>query len=191
MHYAVELEGLPPGLVMNARLPDSNKVPSAEEEAEGHSYRLPSNGKKKGELYMPGDWLRAAILRVSSSPSFKIRIGGKKVSPKALLAAGLLVDDKLPLGTNDYEIYIRPAKIGDKQILRSRPRILPWSVTTSLKFSEANELFQTVGEALQPVMADMLKLALSMYGVGDNRPGSPKKPGPHGTAKVIKCELAK
>lgn len=192
MHYAIELEGLPPGLVMNKMLPESNKIPKADDEAEGHCHRLPATKGKVGELFFPSEWFKAALLRVAGGPHYKIKLGAKKVSCKQYLAGGtLVVPEKIPLGTSEYEVYTCTAVIQKKRISRSRPRILPWKVSFKLQFSDADDSFLMAGEALEPIMSDMVRQSSIMLGFGDNRPSSPSKPGPHGTAKVLRCELVK
>lgn len=192
--YRGRLVGLEPGIVMNnpaSMQSESGRtsIPSPAEEAEAKCYRLPSSKKfKQGELYIPAEFLMGALLNVSAA--FKLKLGGKKETPKKWLAgAGLILPSRMGVGADTYEIYVTSAVVMTKRIMRARPRLFPWAVEFRLVFSNVDPLFVEVAHALQSVMSDMLTLAGVRAGMGDNRPSSPRKPGPHGRWLVETCEF--
>lgn len=192
MHYEIQFDGIPPGLVMNNPISMSTpntKVPKPAEEAEQKCYRTEPAGKfKKGELYVPGEAVMACILSVTAP--FKIPLGGKKVAVKKWIGGGSLVDPpRVGLGQQDYEVYVTTAVVMGRRVLRARARLPKWGLAFRLIFDDSDPIYQDLALGLKPVMRDILTMAGAQSGLLDNRPGSPKKPGPHGRFKVVKCEL--
>jgi hypothetical protein len=193
MHYAIDLEGLEPGLVMNnpecMMKQDGGRVPKPAEEAESKCYRLAPAGKfKKGELCIPGHCIMASLLTVTQP--FKIQMRGKRLAPKKWLAGASVVKPAtVGLGVEEYEVFVTPAVVQSKRVMRARPRVFPWRASFALTFSDADPLYGDFALALQKILPDMLAMAGVQSGLLDNRPGSPKKPGPHGRFKTLQCEL--
>lgn len=71
-----------------------------------------------------------------------------------------------------FMLYVKRAKIGSAKHVRVRPRFDNWSISGSIV---------VLDEAItEPILQQIGALAGQYAGLGDWRPSSPKKPGPHG-----------
>jgi hypothetical protein len=156
-------------------------IPTPEVEAEASAYRMEAkNGK--GQLYARGDWFQGALRKGASG----LRIG--KVSAKTVLAAGLMVtEERCPIyypktgkPIHDYVIDSRRAVVQSQGIIRSRAKLEEWACSVVCEYDD---------EILTPNHIEQLFNRAGQYGgVGDQRPGAPKTPGPFGvfTASIAK-----
>lgn len=207
MHFKVVLEGAGPGLVMNsvASMEEKPGVKrqaaeklSKPDEAESVAYRLPPTKKfPKGEFYIPSEWVKAAILNACAIVQLDKSVSGtgRKSSAKPWIAAGMWIEPgKIPLGTQDGEVYVTACKIPPRTgatVLKARYRITKWKVEFNLMVSDIDVAFANIARILsgENGMRDILVMAGAKAGIGDNRPSSPNKPGPHGTFRVLCCDF--
>lgn len=168
-----EVTGMKPGLLMHSPAgmkrtdgPGSGlakAIPTAETEAEGGAYRLPS-----GQLYIPAYAFRASILTASKGrkigknfarsifQSCLFENGEDMVAP--LYEAGT----KAPLST--YEIDVRRVRIGKSGVMRARAFIQDWACRVSFEYDD---------ERLAPeTIAEVFAIAGKTVGVLDYRPTS-------------------
>lgn len=137
-------------------------IPSAEEEAEAGTYRLPS-----GDLGFPAVGVRNCILRATSG----YRHGKKALRP--FLAGSLLPAELLfPLVNEDgepvkeYIIDVQRAVIQRAGIMRARPRLdVPWYLACAFRFRDGLLSEEALLTALKVVLPD----AGATVGIGDYR----------------------
>ena len=72
-----------------------------------------------------------------------------------------------------FELFVKRAAVGASKHIRVRPRFDDWQATGRIIVWD-----EQITEA---VLREMLRMAGTYKGLGDWRPGAPKKPGPHGT----------
>lgn len=190
--YRVKIEGEAPGIVMNnpaSMKEQSTRVPTPDKEAEMKCYRLNGKGKHKNELYMPSEWIRAAILATASN-IYKFKLGGKAQYLKRWVAGCAdFTPEKIPLRVKDYEIYVTPAVVQSARVLRARPRIFPWLVEFNIEFPEDDSFYADLVKAIAGSgFEECVKMTGIKTGVGDNRPSN-RKPGPHGRFKLVDFEV--
>lgn len=136
------------------------KIPSPEDEAASKVYV-----NAKGELCVPGDWFRKAIIYACKGK----RIG--KLGAKGLVQASVwLVPgfEMLPLTNGkgkpikDYKINIQRAVIQKAGVRRARPEIFPWQTEVAVTID---------CDFVMPSMVDDLAIvAGKISGWGDHRP---------------------
>ena len=143
-----------------------------EEQAEHAAYR-----EKSGQLYIPSTALQRALVGGAAYSKGKGRASLQKPA-----AACLLIDEiYLWLGTNTYEIDVRPVVIPATKgrVLRYRPRIDKWGTTFHLNYDDtllsAKQVRQIVDDTGKNV------------GLLDFRP---EKKGPFGRFIVDRWESA-
>jgi len=157
------------------------KIPTPEEESESKAYRMPD-----GQLYVKTEAIHGALLKACSG----YKVG--KLSAKPIIAAGInyyseycpLIDPDTGKPISTFEIDIRRAVVQGQGVLRARPKINKWSFYLEMTYD--NELFSS-----PKIIIDMLTEAGRRVGIGDQRPGAPKTPGPFGTFLIEVCENGK
>lgn len=174
----VGVTGRPPGLLMHSALSmltnrsktkKVKEIPSPEEEAEASAYRLPNNGG----LYIPSEAFYGSLVRSAAA----YRIG--RQSATALVAGTVKVRPmQIPLGTNEYEIDLRPAVVQRQRIIRARPLLKSWAVKFGIIFDPT---FGITSEKLHQMLVE----AGRRIGVLDFRP---QHRGPFGTFLVDEWE---
>ena len=149
---------------VSVRNPKS-RIPSPKEEAESKVYR-----DKDGFIVFPSYWFRASILNSSKGA----KLG--KMAARNVLGSSIFVTTQnfYPLRhgkkLKEYTINTQRAVIGNAGILRSRPLIeTPWELEGVLEYDAE----MIAGKHL----TEFLTLAGRIAGIGDQRPGAPKKPG--------------
>lgn len=146
-----------------------------EEQAKNSAYW--STGKKK-ELMIPANVIFASLINGSSF--FKIQ----KSSAKRVFAGNVLIEpEEISLGTDKYEVDIRPVVIqGKSRVLRARARIpAGWTASFQIVY---NENIITNPEVLKQA----LEQAGQIVGICDWRPS---KYGMAGTFAVTKFDVQK
>jgi len=140
----------------------------------------PHDGKKEAEkacywdddigCYLPSCHIEASMREAAKN--FKNKRSNHK---NTVLSSVFIDDEKIPLGTREYDIDIRPVNIQRNKVLRHRPRFDKWSV----------EFVATVDEdrMSKDLFYDILVEAGATKGVGDHRPK-------FGRFKVDECEVA-
>jgi len=139
-------------------------IPSAKDEAEKASYRLPNR-----QLYIKPEAFQGSLIGTRGGAAGR-KIG--KFTANTRIAAGVdfLVEDQCALihPTTDkpiqtYEIDERPVVIkGSGRVLRARPRIEFWACCLTV---EIDERYITI-----PMLLELLNVSGKVAGVGDFRP---------------------
>lgn len=177
----VTLKGLTP-LLMNKLSPESLQTKSRrkianvdlEKQAEQSAYIDVVNGKR--QLYIPNYTIYAMI--VNTAKQYRAR----RIPLSRLLAGTIRVEpEKISLGTDKYEVDVRPVVIQKSRVLKARAKIPEWKITFTLIY---NKKFLPEG------IADTLKTILEDAGV---RTGlldyRPQHMGWFGTFEVEKFEV--
>ncbi len=176
----VTLVGHPPGLLMN-RFSVENYEKSRtglkplqydrEDEARKSAYMAEIDGKE--QLYVPGFNVYTMILKSSG----RRKIG--KSSARGLLAGLMKVlPDKIPLGTDKYEIDSRGVVIGRARVIRHRACLPEWTLNFEI-------LYESDVIANPNIIREILEEAGYRMGLLDYRP---QHLGPFGTFTVTKFE---
>jgi len=146
----------------------------AEEEAEKGAYWM-SHTKKK-ELMIPAIVLYASLLNASSF----YRIA--KRSAKSILAGSIKIEPmEIGLGTDKYQLDIRPVVIQRNKVLKGRARLDEWKASFKIIYDERLIADPTI-------IKDVLTDAGMRIGICDFRPS---KGGPYGCFEVLKFEVPK
>lgn len=140
------------------------------EDAENGAY-WSSGDKKKRTLIIPSVAMYAAILNASSF--YKIA----KRSAKSILAGSIKIEPMdISLGTDKYEVDIRPVVIQRNKVLKGRARLDEWEASFKIVY---NELLIADPTIIKDILAD----AGMRIGLLDYRPA---KSGPMGCFEVTK-----
>ena len=145
-------------------------IPSAEDEAEAATYRLPN-----GQLFLKSIAFRSALLAGCRGK----RLG--KLGAASQVAAGVFpVEIECPLyhpttgkPIHEYVINTTRAVVQKNGVMRSRPEIREWACDVAF---EVETDFVTVNQVLE-----LFNLGGRVAGVGDWRP---EKKGPYGRFNV-------
>ncbi len=136
--FVVTIQGVPPGLLQHRNtevLPgkppaDAIKAtPTIEEEAEKAAYRLES-----GELYQPAEHIYQSLVKAGSA--YQVPGRGKLTYKDTMKGAVLVLPECIPHGTKDYEIDVRPVRIGKARVPRARPLLREWELSFTIQLLE-------------------------------------------------------
>ncbi len=175
----VKIKGVTP-LLMNKitpeRLKKSKKTKfdrhNPEEEARESAYIDEINGKK--QLYIPSE----AVFRCIINAAGIYRT--KKMGMKNLLAGGIRIEpEKIPLGTDKYEIDTRVVRIQRDAVLKSRAKVTDWEATFYIIYD------RTILPNVE-LLKEIIKDAGRRFGLLDYRP---QKGGYFGVFDVVEFEV--
>lgn len=177
----VKLKGLTPllmnRLTLNALETKSRrKLESAnfEEQAKEAAYIAEIDGKK--QLYVPNYAVYAMIIHTAK------QYRSRRTPLSSLLAGTIRIEpEKIPLGTDKYEIDVRPVVIQKSRVLKARPRIDNWQIEFDIIYNK-KFLHPTVLETLKVILED----AGTRVGLLDYRP---QHMGWFGTFEVAEFKL--
>ena len=173
----VELTGVTP-LLMNSPLSmienvgigmtTKTKTYDLKVEAEKLAYR-----KDNKELYVPGTAVKGCLINASS---FK-KIG--KYAAKSIIAGGVFVmEDKIGLGTKEYELDKRTVVIQRARVVKARPMLEKWKISFEIQYND-----NMIGDS--EIIKNILIEAGQRVGLLDFRP---QKYGNFGMFEVTKWE---
>lgn len=122
-----------------------------------------------------------------AEPYWKLLVKGKPVPFAAERERLLQVDDfdahKEAARAMGFTLDVRRATVGAKKHVRVRPLFSPrWAATGEVQVTDER--------ITEEVLRELFAYAGRYVGIGDWRPGAPKKPGPFGTFTVDKVEAA-
>lgn len=144
------------------------------EDAKNSAY-FSSNSKKK-ELIIPAQAIYASILNASSF--YKIQ----KRSAKSILAGSIKVEPfEVSLGTDEFEVDVRPVVIQRQKVLKGRARLDEWKASFQIIYNE-----QLINDA--QIIKDILTEAGLRIGLLDFRP---QRGGSFGCFEISKFEVLK
>lgn len=184
-----ELFGYPPGFLMGS--PKSmlasagtrigvKRIPSADEDAEMRSYRLPS-----GQLYVPATMVRASMIDACRN----LKIGRSSVSK--LLSQTIQSPDEFcplydPHTLEPIEKYVvHPLRVVQQGqgIIRCRGLVYPWCCTVVIEYDK--EIITD-----EDILGTAITRAGRISGIGDFRPMCPHgHGGPYGRFTVRRIPL--
>jgi len=161
----VKIRGLTP-LLMNRLNPDSLKSKSrmkmeqydTKEDAARSAYIAEIDGKK--QLYIPCEAVYSMI--INTAKQYKIR----RMSLASLLAGTMRIEpEKIPLGTDKYEVDERAVVIQGQRVLKGRAKLPKWEATFQIIY-DVRRLPEGIEETLKEIMED----AGTRMGLLDYRP---------------------
>ena len=166
----VEIEGLPPGLLMN-KFP-MEPIPGLEKKTPEDQAAYAAYRNSEGTLFIPGINVQRALIAGAAFSKGK----GRATLAKPVSACVMVMPAELDIGTDTYEIDSRavvvPATKG--RIVRHRPYFKDWHLSFDIEFDPT---LVSVAE-LRKVVDD----TGARVGIGDFRP---EKKGPFGRFTVI------
>lgn len=128
------------------------EIPRPEEEVDRALYK-----NTKGEVILPCDWIKAAMVKAGSNIPFK-----KRKTCKDIFKASIFIEPaEIPFPFS-WEIDIRPVVVNRGRILRARPRFDKWEA----EFSIVN----MNPEVTEEMIKEALRYAGELVGIGDGRP---------------------
>ena len=164
----VTIKGLTP-LLMNKMNIESLKEKSGrtvateydpETEAKKAAYISKIDGKE--QLYIPGYAIYSMIIKAAGAYKFPKR----RSSMSTYLAGTIRVEpDKIPLGTDKYEIDERPVVIQRARVLKWRPMISDWQVTFQIIYNK-----DALPSAIIPQLKAIVEDGGTRLGLLDYRP---------------------
>lgn len=176
----VEIKGLTP-LLMNRLNPESLRAKtrmrtqqySTIEDAKNSAYMAEIEGKR--QLYIPHEAVYSMMIRTAKG--FRVR----RISVSSLLAGTMRVQpEKIPLGTDKYEIDERAVVIVGQRVLKGRAKLPEWSAKFQLVINT-----RRLPADIEPTLREILEDAGIRMGLLDFRP---QHLGWFGTFTVTKFE---
>jgi len=161
----VKIRGLTP-LLMNRLNPESLKSKSrmrmqeysTTKDAEASAYMATIDGKK--QLYIPQEALYSML--IGTARQYRV----KRVSLSSLLAGTMRVEpEKIPLGTDEYEIDERAVVIQNQRVLKGRAKLPKWEAEFQLVYNS-----KFLPDGIEATLKDILEDAGMRVGLLDYRP---------------------
>ena len=161
----VEIKGLTP-LLMNRLNPETLKSKSKMKmqaystvtDAANSAYIAEIDGVK--QLYIPQECVQSMI--INTSKQYRIR----RVSLSSLLAGTMHVEpEKIPLGTDQYEVDERAVVIQSMRVLKGRAKLSKWSAKFQLVYNA-----RWLPEGIEATLKEILEDAGVRMGLLDYRP---------------------
>jgi len=161
----VEIRGLTP-LLMNRLNPESLKSKSrmkledysTTEDAAKSAYMAVIYGKK--QLYIPQEALYSMI--IGTAKQYRIR----RMALSSLLAGTMHIEpEKVPLGTDKYEVDERAVVIQRQRVLKGRAKLPKWSAKFQIVYDS-----KRLPAGIEPTLKTILEDAGTRMGLLDYRP---------------------
>ena len=161
----VRIRGLTP-LLMNRLNPDSLRSKSRRrmedystvDDAAKSAYMADINGKK--QLYIPQEALYSMI--IGTARQYKIR----RMSLSSLLAGTMHIEpEKVPLGTDKYEVDERAVVIQNQRVLKGRAKLPKWSANFQIVYDG-----KRLPDGIEGTLKEILEDAGTRMGLLDYRP---------------------
>jgi hypothetical protein len=161
----VEIRGLTP-LLMNRLNPESLKSKSrmrtenysTVDDAAKSAYMAEIDGKK--QLYIPQEALYSMI--INTAKQYKVR----RMSLSSLLAGTMRVEpEKVPLGTDKYEVDERAVVIQNNRVLKGRAKLPNWAAKFHIVYDS-----RRLPEGIEATLKEILEDAGTRMGLLDYRP---------------------
>jgi len=161
----VEIRGLTP-LLMNRLNPENLKSKSrmrmenysTADDAAKSAYIAQIDGKQ--QLYIPCEALYSMI--INTAKQYKIR----RMSLAGLLAGTMRVEpEKVPLGTDKYEVDERAVVIQKQRVLKGRAKLPKWSAKFQLVYDS-----RRLPDGIEATLKEILEDAGTRMGLLDYRP---------------------
>jgi len=162
---------------------------------------LNSDDPEKGEVTIPSEYIMRCMMDgaaqvptgkgkgtfkalsqsgiVPQDFHWKFRAGGKAIRMadiQKMRELRTFVEHKQRAQDLGFELFVKRVAIGQSKHIRVRPRFDKWSAS--------GELIITDDLITDKVLNDIFDISGRLRGLGDWRPGAPKRPGPFGTFKA-------
>jgi hypothetical protein len=211
--YTFKLNGITPIILHNNNIEERDRIESIRKRMKGGKPgddRSPAESWKSylylsddtGNVCIPAENLLACLLGGGS----KVKVGGKETLKTHSQRIGfdrldydLLVNDKaisneriaeisgefgehaVAARALGFRLHVKPCSVGTSKHIRVRPLFTNWSVNGKIEIE--NDDVNVLG--LTP-LRDLFTACGRLVGIGDWRPGAPKKPGQYGrfTAEI-------
>ena len=174
----VEITGITP-LLMNSPKSMIDENVHKQLRTKTKDYDLKEEAKKlayvnsKGELYVPAEAVKGALINASSFKKFG------KYAAKPIVAGGVFImEPELSLKTKKYDLDIRTVVIQRARVVKARPKINKWKLNFELQYNE-----NLIGDdkLIKPILVE----AGQRIGILDFRP---QKHGSFGMFEVTKWQ---
>jgi len=161
----VKIRGLTP-LLMNRLNPESLKTKSrmkmqeysTVDDAAKSAYMAEIEGKK--QLYIPQEALYSMI--INTAKQYRVR----RMSLSSLLAGTMRVEpEKVPLGTDKYEVDERAVVIQNQRVLKGRAKLPKWSAKFQIVYDS-----KRLPDGIEATLKEILEDAGTRMGLLDYRP---------------------
>ncbi len=161
----IKIRGLTP-LLMNRLNPESLRTKSRMrmqdystiDDAKNSAYMAEIDGKQ--QLYIPQEALYSMI--INTAKQYKVR----RMSLSSLLAGTMRVEpEKVPLGTDKYEVDERAVVIQNQRILKGRAKLLQWSAKFQIVYDS-----KRLPDGIEKTLKEILEDAGTRMGLLDYRP---------------------
>ena len=131
---------------------------STAKDAENSAYMAEIDGKK--QLYIPQEALYSMI--INTAKQYKVR----RMSLATLLAGTMRVEpEKVPLGTDKYEVDERAVVIQNQRVLKGRAKLPNWKAKFQLVYNS-----KRLPEGIDLTLKEILEDAGMRMGLLDYRP---------------------
>ena len=179
----VSLKGLSPILLHNPAGMGGNgkvgkgRIPTPEEEAAAGCYWT----EDKSSLAIPSTNILRCFTKAGAQ--FKVKMGAAKTTMAKVIPSAVSIEpiECVPFGTKEYSIDTRRAVVQKQGILRSRPKLNPWTLKFDLLVID-EDIPRDMIPALRLVVEDSGR----RVGLGDFRI---EKTGPFGKFAVESWEV--
>lgn len=161
----VKIRGLTP-LLMNRLNPESLKSKSrrkmeqydTKEDAARSAYIAEIGGRR--QLYIPCEAVYSMI--INTAKQYKVR----RMSLASLLAGTMRIEpEKIPLGTDKYEVDERAVVIQGQRVLKGRAKLPKWEATFQIVYDS-----RRLPEGIEATLKEIIEDAGTRMGLLDYRP---------------------
>lgn len=131
---------------------------STTKDAEASAYMAEIDGKK--QLYIPQEAVYSML--IGTAKQYRV----KRVSLSSLLAGTMRVEpEKIPLGTDKYEVDERAVVIQNQRVLKGRAKLPQWKAAFKLVYNS-----KFLPEGIEMTLKEILEDAGMRVGLLDYRP---------------------
>jgi len=178
---AVEIKGLTPLLMDKLSLESLEKKATTrteevtvQQQAENAAYRAVIDGKE--QLYLPSEAVYSMI--INSAGLFKF---GRLSASRVLAGAVRIEPEKIPLGTNEFEVDVRAVNTSRGRILKGRAKVADWHAKFTIVFDKT-----VINESMAMMLQEIVASSGRRTGLLSYRP---QHKGWFGTFEVTKFQV--
>jgi hypothetical protein len=179
----VEIKGLTPLLMdkltlesLEGKAKTRTEEVTVEQQAENAAYRAIINEKE--QLYIPSEAVYGMI--INNAGLFKF---GQFAASRILAGAIRIEPEKIPLGTNKFDVDVRAVNTGRGRILKGRAKVSDWHAEFTIVFDKT-----VINKRMAAVLQEIVASAGRRVGLLSYRP---QHKGWFGTFEVTKFKIEK
>jgi hypothetical protein len=209
--YKFTLTGITPLLMHHNNIEERDRIESVRKKMKGGKAgddRSPPESWKgylyyseEGRVCIPSENLLSCLLGAGT----KVKVGGKETLKTHSQRVGfdrldydLLVNGK-PISKQDidgvtgefsehadacreigFQLHVKPCTVGNSKHIRVRPKFSNWSASGTFEIEDEDATVLSLSS-----LRDLFAAAGRLVGIGDWRPGSPKRPGQYGRFSAV------